>query len=294
MRGLPTRSDRCGQSVPASVARISLSLIRRRLGRVSARARLPGGAVVEADLRTPLGLRLYRYGFCERSAAVIRRILGPGDTFIDGGANVGLLSLIAALEVGPTGGVIACEPAEQTMAILRRNVSLNALHWVDASQVALAECGGTMKLLTFEPGSGLSSFAPLDRSGAREEVVPVTTLDAVADDRDVTLVKLDLEGAEVRALRGARALLADTRPHFIVEVEPEHLRRQEASLPELYDLFANADYEPFTVRPAGEITRWGGEGAAPWAGEPNVLFSPRGRPIPGDIALRPSSARSRV
>ena len=91
--------------------------MRRRLPGL-ARVAVPydsGRSRIIADLRTALGLGLYRYGgVTAPELALLRDRLGPGDTFVDGGANVGLFTLVAAARVGPAGRVISFEPAEHT------------------------------------------------------------------------------------------------------------------------------------------------------------------------------------
>ncbi|MGH2845282.1 MAG: FkbM family methyltransferase, partial [Thermoleophilaceae bacterium] len=251
-----------------------MSLVRRRVPALAtARAGIGAGVRVRADLGTPLGLRLYRYGFCDPEAEVLRGLLAPGDVFVDGGANVGLFTLTAAAAVGPRGRVLAFEPAEQTMALLRANVELNRFGWVELHQLGLAERSGSETLYTFGPGAGLSSFAPA--AAGRAEEIPTATLDEMAHrhaDR-VRLVKLDVEGAELRALEGSRRLLESARPAFMLEVEPEHLARQGASVAAIQELFAGFDYRAFWI---GRDT--GGPFVSPadgeWTGgdgDPNVL-----------------------
>ena len=91
------------------------------------------------DLTTPLGLRLYRYPYTEPEIELVRAILRPGDVFVDGGANIGLFSLVAASRVGPAGRVLAFEPASSTRAQLSRNVTLNRFDWIDVRPEALGE-----------------------------------------------------------------------------------------------------------------------------------------------------------
>jgi FkbM family methyltransferase len=207
-----------------------------------------------ADLGTALGLGLYRYGFHAPEIDLVRRILRPGDVFVDGGANVGLFSLVAAACVGPTGRVVCFEPATATCARLRRNLELNRFPWVEVREEALGESIATGTLLSFEgDGAGLSSFAPAQVGGARAEQVRVATLDGLLgrDASVIRLVKLDLEGSELKALRGATALLA-TGPDLIVELEPEHLRRQGSSAEELVRLLETAGYRVYAMSPSGE------------------------------------------
>jgi len=255
---LPTREKRCNTPAPKAVARIAMSLVRSRVPKSAVpQIRLrPSKAKAYADLSTPLGLELYRYGYCEKVADVVRSLARPGSVVVDGGANVGLVTLIAAEAVGSAGRVIACEPSARTAELLRRNVEANGFDWVDVRQVALAEEPGRLTFLEFEPGSGVSSFAPENAEGATSSEVQVTTLDELAS--DMSLVKLDLEGSEVRALRGATRLLSSVRPDVFLEVEVGHLQRQGTTIGDLEALVAQFDYEAYSVdsEAAIPLTDW--------------------------------------
>jgi FkbM family methyltransferase len=238
---------------------------------------LDGGGRVGVDLGTPHGRRIFAYGFCEPASRAMRSLLSPGDVAIDAGANIGLFTVLAAARVGAAGRVVACEPSPSTMAILRANVERNRFDWVTLREVALAEAPGRLELEVFDPGSGFSSFAPAaSGSGTRVEV-EVTTLDALAGDLvdRVKLVKIDVEGAELRALEGASRLLSKARPDFIVELEPEHLERQGSSLEAVQALFAEAAYVGYEIGEQGFKPLHG-----TWhrpAGDPNVVVRPRER-----------------
>jgi FkbM family methyltransferase len=242
-------------SSPGQAWRIASSLIRRRLGKgLDVVVPYDGGrSRIVADLRTALGLALYRYGHRAPEIELMRRLLRPGDAFVDGGANVGLFALVAAGCVGASGRVVCFEPASATRSALRRNVDLNAFDWVDVRAEALGGSASRGLLLSFEgDGAGLSSFAPATAEGARREDVPIATLDSVlAVLPDIRLVKLDLEGAELKALRGAGELL-ERGPHLIVEIEPGHLARQDASVGELVAFLTERRYRLYEITPAGD------------------------------------------
>jgi FkbM family methyltransferase len=208
---------------------------------------------------------------------MMRSLLRPGDVMIDGGANIGLYTVLAAATVGPQGRVIACEPSPTTMEILRGNVRLNNFSWVDLHEVAIAAAPGRLRLHVFEPGSGYSSFAPADRTSGTQVEVEVTTLDDLAGEllERTALVKLDTEGAELLALRGAPRLLERARPDFIIELEPEHLERQESSIADVQALFDDAEYAAFTIVD-GVLAPLRGAWYRP-AGDPNVVVRPRER-----------------
>lgn len=276
-RGFPSHDARCGASLGRTVLRVGFSLVRLRLSRTSVPVDV-GGATVVADLRTPLGLGLYRYGFCATEARVCRALLRDGDVFVDGGANIGLFALRAASDVGPTGRVIACEPGPGTMQLLRANARRNDHDTVELHEVALSDAPGNASFTIFEDGSGLSSFAP-GPSGGRTVGVSVTTLDALTapfHDR-VAVVKLDIEGAEVKALRGAASLIARASPVFLIEVEPEHLARQGSTVDELTRALRSRGYEAYAITPRARLARIDGPWLPPDPSCPNLVLAPASR-----------------
>lgn len=237
-----------------TACRFAVSLIRRHFAglRQAVVGYDEGRSKIVADLGTALGLHLYRYGHHDPDVELVRHLLHPGDVFVDGGANVGLFSLVAAARVGPNGKVIAFEPAQSTRARLAANVALNAFYWVEVRPHALAGGPGNVEFVAFEGnGAGLSSFAPASAWGGRTETVVTVALNDVIAFKDrerLALVKLDLEGAEFHALQGAAELLAatsDVAPDLLIEIEPEHLARQGASPGNIRDLLVRAGYQLF-------------------------------------------------
>ncbi len=271
---LPDREHRCGTSISRSAWRIGASLVRRRVPALSVPVVDIEGAFVRADLHTPLGLALYRYGHCSPESRLLRQLLRPGDVFVDGGANVGLLSLLGALAVGSSGRVLACEPGPGTMAILKANADENGFAALECHQVALSDQTGIAVFVVFEDGSGLASFAP-EAGGGTTVRVPVTTLDELtsAYSNRVAVVKLDVEGAEAKALRGASRLIARSAPLFIVEVEPEHLARQGSSIDDVQEALAPHGYVAYALTHAAHVTRLVGTWRPPDPRCPNLLLA---------------------
>jgi FkbM family methyltransferase len=275
---VPPAAERCGTSPAVGAPRVLAASLRglHSRGR-NAVISLEGGPLLGVDLATPHGRRFFGYGFCDPAARIMLSLLKPGDVVIDGGANIGLFTVLAAGGVGSQGRVIACEPSPTTMALLRANVERNDFNWVELREVALADAPGRLSMHVFDPGSGFSSFAPADAGGAREVEVEVTTLDELAGEMldRLALVKLDVEGAELRALRGAARIFERARPDFIVELEPEHLERQGSSIAEVQDLFEDAGYVGYELH-NGEPRALPSVWQRP-ASDPNVLVRPRER-----------------
>jgi FkbM family methyltransferase len=230
---------------------VATSLARRAVPRLS-RAVVPfdgGRSSIYADLHTPRGLTLYRYGHREADLDLVGRLLAPGDLFVDGGANVGLFTLVAAERVGPTGKVIAFEPGRTVRLRLLDNVVLNRLAQVEVIPFALSSGPGQAAFRVFEiGGSALNHLTPIDGEGGSLETVALTTLDAMLIPHDrarLALIKLDLEGAEHQALLGAGSVLRERRPDLLLEIEPAHLQRMGTSADAIAALLSKHGYTFF-------------------------------------------------
>jgi FkbM family methyltransferase len=142
---------------------------------------------------------------------VIETCLRPGDTFVDAGANLGLFSVIAHQQVGPEGRIIAVEMIPETAAILRRHLQDNGVANATIIERALSdETGKELAAIALEYKHGQASIAAATEQpkGSRKIAVKSIRLDEVlADCPSIGLIKMDLEGAELGALRGAVQIL---------------------------------------------------------------------------------------
>ncbi|MDN2578969.1 FkbM family methyltransferase [Aquibium sp. ELW1220] len=139
--------------------------------------------------------------------ACVRERLNPGDTFVDAGANIGFYSVVAASQVAPSGSVIAIEMMKQTAELLRRNIELNNASSVSVVENALADRGGEA-LFASMPSGNFGQASLQSSQGDEHFEVLTNTLDAVlADVPYIKLLKMDLEGAELSALKGALKVL---------------------------------------------------------------------------------------
>jgi FkbM family methyltransferase len=172
----------------------------------------------------------------------IRRYLRPGDRFIDGGANVGAYTLLAASLVGPTGHVDAFEPAPLEISRLRENVSRNGFDQVRVHEAGLADVPGWADF-TVDRKSG-NRLRRTDDDQANVTLVAVTTIDTALPATNHAMAKLDLEGAEPLALRGAeRHLAAGDPPVLVLELVDRFVRRFGSSAVEVADWLYHRGYE---------------------------------------------------
>jgi FkbM family methyltransferase len=169
----------------------------------------------------------------ERLLVLLRGALGPGDGFLDVGANVGIFAIPVAQHVGPDGKVYAFEPAPDIAEeLLLRAGSAGVADRIDIRQMALGDEPATLSLRVDPDDPSDATKRSLFVEGEIVAEVPVMPLDDLVASGELSLnprvnaVKIDVEGAEVLCLRGMRATLADHRPRLVVvETIESHLRR---------------------------------------------------------------------
>lgn len=133
----------------------------------------------------------------------ISTLLGPGDCFVDAGANIGFYSVLAASKVGPSGRVIAVEMMPDTAAILRTHARISGAGQIEVVEKALSDRVGAR--VTAHVVEGKFGQVSIDGSAKGTAItVETTTLDSIlAGAATIRPMKMDLEGVEELALRGA-------------------------------------------------------------------------------------------
>lgn len=217
------------------------------------------------------------------------QVLHTGDCFVDIGANIGMLSLVAHRLVGATGRVIACEPNPRLRGRIEELIVANRLQNVELVAKALGAEEGTAELREFAGHTGWGSLVANGPNGAAATAtyrVPVirgdTVLGAVPASQP-TVVKIDVEGFEVPVLRGLAQSLVSHAPLVFVEVADAHQRRAGYSAKELVGELERAGYRgyslalrrhavfgrklaftPFAVQPDGEVDAMFVPNVGPW------------------------------
>jgi FkbM family methyltransferase len=233
------------------VARLTRWLVPPPTGPVTVRTIT--GAELEVDPRRNRGVdtAVYYTGAYEAgTVAFVRHLMAGAGVFYDVGANIGVFTVEVARSLGPSGQVIAFEPAPGAFAILLRNIELNRLGNVTAIAVGLADVAGPRQLY-LRPAINLGAASFVAQPGtAPDAVVGLWRLDDLVARRrlpDPTVVKVDVEGFELRVLRGAVELIERARPVIITEWSTYHVQ-DGGSLDELQRLLADAGYRPFGFR----------------------------------------------
>jgi FkbM family methyltransferase len=181
----------------------------------------------------------------------INGLLKPGDTFFDVGAHQGWMSMDACYRVGAKGKVVAFEPSPPLVECLEYNKKANRLRQMEIVAKAVADSGGR-KVPLYVVNRGESYLNSLvDHRTGPIQTGETTTIEAETVSLDEfcektklrpDLAKIDVEGAELLVLWGARRLLEERRTTFIVAVHPCWLPDgQEAA--DIFDLFRAHRYK---------------------------------------------------
>ncbi|NQU75285.1 MAG: FkbM family methyltransferase [Planctomycetes bacterium] len=178
---------------------------------------------------------IFRYACYDPAAgSIFHAICRPGDCVVDVGANIGYFTLLAARLVGPTGRVHAFEASPSIAQRLRRNVAINDAPQVTLHEMAISDRHASATFHTARRDGGYSSLRDLGSRSVETTVVPCAPLDSFIEVLPtVRLIKLDVEGAELLALKGMTKLIMRDCPYFIMELTDRYLRQLGGNSAEL-------------------------------------------------------------
>jgi len=198
--------------------------------------------------------RIYFFGEYEHDMSdFITYHVFEGQTAWDIGSERGWFSLLLGRMVGPTGRVDAFEAFPPHAEKVRRNIQLNKMSWVNVNAVAVSDKSGH---LWFRPPgpwyphesnhSGVGHLTDQYLPGAIK--VPTISLDNYAEETGVkhlSFIKLDIEGAEVAALKGAERVVRRCRPVLAIEYSDAAAQRTQSSIEELDNLLESYEYDRY-------------------------------------------------
>lgn len=208
--------------------------------------------------------QVFWQGFQEADEGVItllKRHLPVDGIFVDVGANIGTFTLVAAHRAF-RGQVHAFEPSAYHFARLARNVALNRFENVVLNQKGLYDQPGAATLFLPSQAGEMnnSGAASLYTSGGKEsrevsEAVSLVRLDDYLRNLDMSrldIIKIDIEGAEVKALEGARETIMRFRPLVFMELDLGNLMRAGCSPDEILEIWKSLNYEVSIILVTGE------------------------------------------
>jgi FkbM family methyltransferase len=208
------------------------------------------GYRVRLNLGDFIQRHIYLGDFESFEARLVRKVLKPGMSFVDVGANVGFFTLLASSLVGPSGRVFALEPSLPVFQRLEATLRENGISQARAFSLALGAEPGTLNLHFTALTDSNHTPSMIVQEGARTVPVQVRTLDDCLEEwglERVDLLKVDVEGFEPRVFAGAsRALAAGRIRAILCEFNDPWLRSAGSSAAELYAMLRGHHYRDLT------------------------------------------------
>jgi FkbM family methyltransferase len=175
---------------------------------------------------------VYADGYEPGVASALERVVRPGHACADIGAHLGYFALFMARISGPEGNIVAFEADEDNARFIRKSVDANKRSArIEVRTVAVTDgaaprvplyagrAGGGMEWTVSQEFAEREDVAPTEHAS---HDVPAVSLDvAFPTGIPLDVAKMDIEGGEAIALRGASRLLSDQRPTFVIEFHRE-------------------------------------------------------------------------
>lgn len=211
-------------------------------------AHSPGGRI-RCSLSDYVGKAIYYTGDLDPKISwIVRQLVRSGHVALDIGANIGVVTLLLARQVGTRGRVYAFEPNPSVARLLEQSITENALHNVVLEKYALGNEPGLMALSVPRDNAGAGSLVRDRGPDSMTVMVPVNTLASFAQERNLDrldFIKIDVEGFESRVFSGGLDVLKQLQPPAILF----ELNEADAHLPdgEAFELLREAGYGFFAI-----------------------------------------------
>ncbi|GAA0714418.1 class I SAM-dependent methyltransferase [Dokdonella soli] len=182
----------------------------------------------------------------------LREHLHAGDVVLDIGANIGILTMLAASCVGANGRVIAIEPIPRNRVLIARSAQASGFAQIEIVAAAASDRVGEIELRTHPTTSNSATPAAagerLRAAGSATIAAPGVVLDEALPSLDrLDLVKIDVQGMEPRALRGLERTLSRFRPVLLGEFHPWAIERASETAPVDYLRWLRRFYPAITI-----------------------------------------------
>ena len=214
--------------------------------------------------------QLFWYGYYEKEIGdLIKKILKPDDVFLDIGANIGYFSLLAAIYL-PTANIISFEPVKLVFKQFEENISFNNISNITPINAAVGEKDDMKEIyVSAEDNLGMSSFQKPENYSGNNEKVKVIAIDSwfrSSGLSKIDLIKIDIEGSELFALKGMNETLLEFKPLIIIEINPDTLRLFNQNSLDIFGHLKQLGFSGFRISKTGKLAEY------PFQEAGNALF----------------------
>ncbi len=216
--------------------------------------------IIDANLADWIQKQIYFFGRyeIEKSQTIFwNNYLKPGMIVFDVGANIGYYSLMTAKRIGSNGRVYAFEPVTLTFRELTKNIQLNRFSNILPQKIALSNIQGLAEIFTAnQSNTGTSGFSEQSNFSGIKETVDTIEGDKFIYSNNISrldVIKIDVEGAELKVLGGLKDALKRFRPLVLIEINRKLLQKFDASPEQVYLCLHNEGYKPYRIDSKGNL-----------------------------------------
>jgi FkbM family methyltransferase len=218
-----------------------------------------GNIKMQIDRSRSMGASLYWTGFHEfRELLFLERYLKSDMTFVDIGANQGEYSLFAAKRLSK-GIVLAFEPLPSIRTVLNENISLNGFVNIRVFDFGLSDKSGQLVLHEIEDvHEGLATSYLGERKSKSTMTISLKSLDEVMLEfplLKVDVMKIDIEGGELNALKGSERTIEKFKPVILIEINEATYRAAGYSTKDVENFFQEKKYIPYQIGKRGKLIK---------------------------------------
>jgi FkbM family methyltransferase len=215
-----------------------------------------GNIKMELDANSYMGGSLFWSGFHHLNECLyLNSFLTNNMVLVDVGANQGEFSLFAASKI-KGGKVLSFEPVSSNVKMLKKNIALN-----NYSQIELFEFGlldeetdlpvytSNDEILNSGRHEGLSTLYPDDYRSVQEEIIQLKVFDSLFFEKleRLDFIKIDIEGAELPALKGMLKTITKFKPQILIEISSETIKNTNYEFEELLEFFEKLNYQAYSL-----------------------------------------------
>lgn len=215
-----------------------------------------GNIKMELDITSYMGGSIFWSGFHHLNECLYLNSFLKNDMVLaDVGANQGEFSLFAASKI-KQGKVLAFEPVSSNLDMLKKNIELNNFNQIELYEFGLFNEETVLPVYTSNDEAlnsgrheGLSTLYPDDYRSVQEEIIHLKVFDDLFFQKleRLDFIKIDIEGAELPALRGMIKSIAKFKPQILIEISSETIKNTNYEFEELLDFFESLHYQAHSL-----------------------------------------------
>ena len=176
------------------------------------------------------------------------KLRGKSTVFADLGANIGLHTFFLKSQCKKL-DIIAFEPSPSCINYLELSIKYNNISGIRLEKIALSDTNGMLDFYNWGEEGSADSLKDTDRvPNATPNIIQVPTkrMDDIEDLPDITVIKMDCEGAEIPILKGAKQTLSKNRPFILLEFHPKNKAAFGITTEDIFNFLSESEYSLYS------------------------------------------------